>query len=517
MRTLWSDDEGDHSVTSPVSLIVSAFAPVNDVRQCVTPQLRRDIGDSVLLLIDLGAGRNRLGGSALAQVFGQIGASCPDVQSASWLEATFAAVRDLVRDDKIVALHDRSDGGLFTTLVEMAFAGRVGLDIDLQALDGDPLEILFNEELGVVVQIRSDDAAAVMQRFKRADLAEHVSVIASVTDTDRISVRRARRGLFFATRSELNRVWSETSWQMQRMRDNPECADEERDRLWDTKDRGLAAAKVRFDPEENIAAPFLNKNRPRVAVLREQGVNGHIEMAAAFMAAGFDAYDVTMTDIVAGRQDLGEMAGFVACGGFSFGDVLGGGQGWAKGILYNNRVRDIFAQFFARDDTFSLGICNGCQMMAGLSEFIPGAEAWPRFTRNRSEQFEGRLVLTEIAPSPSIVLGDMEGSRLPVAVSHGEGYANFEEQGSFDELEEQSQVALRYVDGEGRVTDQYPFNPNGSPAAIAGVTSTDGRSTILMPHPERVLRPVQHSWYPPEWGPTGPWLRLFRNARVWVG
>ncbi len=516
MRTLWSDSTGDHSVTSPVSLVVSAFAPVSDVRKCLTPELRLDQGDTILLLVDLGAGRNRMGGSALAQVFSQIGNECPDIQSADWLSATFDAVRDLAREDRLLALHDRSDGGLFVTLAEMAFASRAGLDVDLGALEGDPLEILFTEELGVVLQIRRKDAKAVAKRFKEGGIVDLVSIIGRVTQADSYSISSGQRGLFSASRSELHRIWSETSWQMQRLRDNPDCADEERDRLWDSEDRGLAAAKVRFNPEDDIAAPYINKNKPRIAVLREQGVNGHIEMAAAFVAAGFDAFDVTMTDIVAGREDLTEMSGFVACGGFSFGDVLGGGQGWAKGILYNNRVRDNFAEFFARDDTFSLGVCNGCQMMAGLSEFIPGAQAWPRFTRNRSEQFEGRLVLTEIETSPSVVLAGMHGSRLPVAVSHGEGFANFDEQGSYDDIEASGQVALRYVDGESRVTERYPFNPNGSVAGIAGVTSLDGRSTILMPHPERVLRPVTHSWYPPEWGPTGPWLRLFRNARVWL-
>lgn len=517
MRTLWKDESGDHSVTSPVSLVISAFAGVSDVRQCLTPELRLDVDDTVLLLVDLGAGRNRMGGSALAQVFSQIGDECPDIQSADWLNAAFDAVRDLTRSGKLLAIHDRSDGGLFVTLAEMAFASRAGLDIDLGALEGDPLEILFNEELGLVLQIRRKDAQSAAKRFKEAGIVDLVSIVGRVTDHDSVSISSASRGLFYATRSELHRVWSETSWQMQRLRDNPDCADEERDRLWDANDRGLGAAKVRFNPEDDIAAPYLNKKQPRVAVLREQGVNGHIEMGAAFSKAGFEAFDVTMTDIIDGREDLTNMSGFVACGGFSFGDVLGGGQGWAKGILYNNRVRDSFARFFERDDTFSLGICNGCQMMAGLSEFIPGAQAWPRFTRNRSEQFEGRLVLTEIESSPSVVLDGMQGSRLPVAVAHGEGYANFSEQGSHEEVEVNGQVALRYVDGESRVTERYPFNPNGSVAGIAGVTSTDGRSTILMPHPERVLRSVSHSWYPPEWGPTGPWLRLFRNARVWLG
>lgn len=522
MKTVWEEGGEKKEVIAPLSLVVSAFAPVYDVRRSLTPQLRRDCGVTDLVLIDLGEGRARLGGSALAQVYDQIGDRCPDVVDPARLKAFFETVQSLNRADRILAYHDRSDGGLFVTLCEMAFAGHVGVDVEVDALAsagtgtggaaGDLFPALFNEELGAVLQVRRADTPMVLAAFVSAGLGHATHVVGTLNDSDRIRILRGGVEVFAAPRSELQRLWSETSYHMQRLRDDPDCAREAFEAVGDPEDPGLSP-QLGFDPEEDIAAPFVARGaRPRVAILREQGVNGQVEMAAAFDRAGFEAVDVHMSDIVAGRIRLKDFAGFAACGGFSYGDVLGAGEGWAKSILYNARAREEFSAFFQRGDSFALGVCNGCQMMSNLATLIPGAEHWPHFVRNRSEQFEARLVMVRVEPSPSLFFAGMEGSRLPVVVAHGEGYAEFRS----EEERAKALVTLRYVDHHGRPTERYPFNPNGSPEGITGLTTPDGRFTILMPHPERLFRTVQHSWHPPEWGEDGPWLRLFRNARRWL-
>ncbi|HSH29837.1 MAG TPA: phosphoribosylformylglycinamidine synthase, partial [Thiohalobacter sp.] len=516
MKTVWEQDGEPRSVTAPLSLIVTAFAPVEDVRLSLTPQLRTDQGETELILIDLGKGHNRLAGSALAQVYKQVGHYAPDLDDPDALKAFFVTIQELNRQGRLLAYHDRSDGGLFVTLCEMAFAGHTGLDIDLDGLGGEPLEALFNEELGAVIQVRREDAAAVHELLHERGLGRHSHVIGRLNAEDRIFVRRDGTELLNESRLELQRAWAETSYRIQALRDNPETARQEFDSLLDLGDPGLHA-ELTFDPAEDVAAPYINQGaRPAMAVLREQGVNGQIEMAAAFQRAGFDCVDVHMSDVIDGRIALTDFRALVACGGFSYGDVLGAGLGWAKSILFNPRARDEFTAFFARDDSFALGVCNGCQMLAGLKELIPGSEHWPRFVRNTSEQFEARLSLVEVVDSPSILLRGMAGSRMPVAVAHGEGRAGFERAGDRERLLEQGGMALRYVDHYGRATEAYPFNPNGSPQGITGVTSRDGRVTLMMPHPERVFRTVQHSWHPDDWGEHAPWLRLFRNARVWV-
>ncbi len=516
MKTTWDDNGVRREVTAPLSLIVSAFAPVADVRRTLTPQLQTDCGETALLLIDLGGGLCRMGGSALAQVYKQIGNVAPDVD-ATMLKAFFGVVQQLNRDGKILAYHDRSDGGLFATVCEMTFAGRVGAVLQLESLLGDKpaIEFLFNEELGAVLQIRGGDIAEVKQAFGNAGLGEHCHVIGGISSERRLRILAGGRALFSDTLADLRRAWSETTFHMQTLRDNPECARQEYERLFDEGDPGLHA-RLTFDPGENIAAPYSGrKARPRIAILREQGVNGQVEMAAAFDRAGFTAVDVHMSDVIAGRARLKDYKGFAACGGFSYGDVLGAGEGWAKSILFNTRAREEFEAFFRRADTFALGVCNGCQMMSNLHELIPGAEAWPHFVRNCSEQFEARFVMLEVQRSPSLFFEGMAGSRMPVAVAHGEGYAEFRDARARDAAE--ALVALRFVDNRGAATESYPCNPNGSPGGITGLTTPDGRFTIVMPHPERVFRAVQNSWHPGDWGEDGPWLRMFRNARRWVG
>ena len=513
MKTTWSDNGARKEVVAPLSLIVSAFAPVTDARRTLTPQLRTDCGDTDLLLIDLGGGRNRLGASALAQVYDAIGDATPDVVSAGELKAFFAAIQQLNRDALLLAYHDRSDGGLLTTLCEMLFAARCGAQIELRGDDATAL--LFSEELGAVVQIRRDDRVRVLDAFDAAGIAVHCTIIGSVASGDRLTVGVNGKRVLDEARSELHRAWSETTYRMQSLRDNPDCAQQEYDRLLDAGDPGISP-KLTFNPDEDIAAPFIGRGaKPRMAILREQGVNGQIEMAAAFDHAGFATVDVHMSDIIAGRVSLADFKGFAACGGFSYGDVLGAGEGWAKSILFNARARDEFTAFFGRKDSFALGVCNGCQMMSNLHELIPGAERWPHFVRNRSEQFEARFVTLEVQESPSLFFGGMAGSRIPVAVAHGEGYAEFADASAVAAA--QPLVALRYVDHRGAATETYPLNPNGSPQGITGLTTVDGRFTILMPHPERVFRAAQNSWHPAEWRNDGPWLRMFRNARRWVG
>ncbi len=513
MKTVWQQDGDRREMTAPLSLIISAFAPVSDVRRTLTPQLRTDLGDTDLVLIDLGQGRNRLGGSALGEVYQQIGDRCPDIEQPENLKALFEAVQELGREGLILAYHDRSDGGLFTTLCEMAFAGRCGLDINLVGLAQDDLAVLFNEELGAVLQVRHSDSDDVLNLLEHAGLDDCCQLIGTVTESEDIRIRHGNRAIYAGRRADLQQAWSETTRQMQALRDDPQCAEEEFSRIAQD-DPGLSV-HLTFDHNDDIAAPMVEISRPRVAVLREQGVNGQVEMAAAFNKAGFECVDVHMSDVLTGRVTLDGFQGLVACGGFSYGDVLGAGEGWAKSILFNSRARDQFSAFFEREDTFSLGVCNGCQMLSNLKSLIPGAEYWPHFVRNRSEQFEARFVMVEVEQTASILLEGMAGSRIPIVVAHGEGRAEFAAQ---DQMVAVSpQVALRYVENSGERALFYPANPNGSPEGITGLTSADGRVTIMMPHPERVVRAVQNSWHPDDWIEDAPWRRLFRNARRWLG
>jgi len=516
MRTAWRDSDMDKAVTAPLSLVVSAFARVEDARHTLTSCLRLDQGPTRLLLVDLGFGRNRLGGSALAQVYREVGDQVPDVEEVAALSAFFAVVQQLNRGKRILAYHDRSDGGLFVTLCEMVFAGRCGARIDLQSIASAPEDVLpalFAEELGAVLQVREGDVREVLELFAKAGLRGAVHDLGDANGDGLFEIRLAGRPLLSERRRDLQRIWSATTYHMQRLRDHPTCAQEEHDRVLDEDDPGIQV-KLTFDPRQDIAAPFIASGaRPQVAILREQGVNGQVEMAAAFDRAGFAAIDVHMSDIIAGRLSLEGFVGLAACGGFSYGDVLGAGEGWGKSILFNPRARDEFEAFFTREDTFALGVCNGCQMMSNLHQIIPGTAAWPHFVRNRSEQFEARFVTVEVQDSPSLFFAGMAGSRLPIPVAHGEGYAEFQ---SADQMA-QALVALRYVDNRGAPTETYPLNPNGSPQGITGLTTVDGRFTILMPHPERVFLTVQNSWHPANWGEDGPWLRMFRNARHWVG
>ncbi|WP_077529061.1 phosphoribosylformylglycinamidine synthase [Vreelandella utahensis] len=520
MKTVWSQEGESRSVTSPLSLVTTGFAPVDDVRKTLTPELRTDQGPTELIMIDLGEGRNRLGGSALAQAYGATGAVAPDVEKPEQLRRFFDTIQSLNRRGLLLAYHDRSDGGLFTTLCEMAFAGRTGLRITLDSLLEDSSHLvreLFSEELGAVIQVARDSVSPVLAAMEEAGLSSHIAMIGAPAPDQRLCFSFQGETLIERGRAELEQKWAETSYRMQAIRDNSDCADEEFEALADDADSGLHA-DLSFDPGEDIAAPLVNTGaRPSVAVLREQGVNGQVEMAAAFDRAGFNAVDMHMSDILSGRMTLDEFHVMVACGGFSFGDVLGAGGGWAKSILFNQLARTQFQAFFERGDTLSLGVCNGCQMLAELRELIPGTAHWPRFVRNRSEQFEARTVMVEVPESRSAFFQGMAGSRLPIAVAHGEGLAEFRNGSDLEGLRKGSQVALRYVDHYGRPAERYPHNPNGSPEGVTGLCSEDGRATIMMPHPERVFRSVQCSWYPDDWGEDGAWLRLFRNARKWVG
>lgn len=515
MKSVWQEQGEDRAVTAPLSLIISAFAPVRDVRLTLTPQLRTDAGDTDLVLIDLAAGKNRLGGSALAQVYKGLGDVPPDLEDAGMLKAFFATIQSLNAAGDLLAYHDRSDGGLFATLCELCFAGHCGASISLTAVDA--MAALFAEELGAVIQVRRTQTAAVLAAFEAAGLAGCVHVVGAPSIDDSLTISVNDTQVFSESRVDLQRAWSETTYRMQALRDNPGCALEEYDGLLDVEDPGVRPLPT-FDIDEDVAAPMIATGvRPRMAILREQGVNGQVEMAAAFHRAGFEAVDVHMSDLLAGRQSLLEFKGLVACGGFSYGDVLGAGQGWAKSVLFHERLREMFSAFFARDDSFSLGVCNGCQMLSTLQELIPGAAHWPRFVRNESEQFEARFSRLEILDSPAVLFAGMQGSMLPVAVAHGEGRAEFPDDAAMTAAIDQRLVAARFVDGYGAVAERYPQNPNGSLRGITGLTSTDGRVTIMMPHPERVFRAVAHSWYPDEWGEDSPWMRMFRNARVWVG
>ncbi|MGB4073356.1 phosphoribosylformylglycinamidine synthase [Pseudomonas sp.] len=519
MKTQWTDAGTDKSVTSPLSLVVTGFAPVSDIRKTLTPQLRMDKGETDLILIDLGRGQNRLGASILTQVYGKLGTQAPDVDDAEDLKAFFAVIQGLNADGHILAYHDRSDGGLLVTALEMAFAGHCGLNLFLDALADNSAElaaVLFNEELGAVIQVHQDATPEVLAQFSAAGLGDCVAVIGQPVNSDDVAISFNGQPVFGGQRRLLQRQWAQTSYQIQRLRDNVQCAEQEFDTILDEDNPGLSA-KLSFDVNQDISAPYIRKGvRPQIAVLREQGVNGQVEMAAAFDRAGFNAIDVHMSDILSGRVSLEEFKGLVACGGFSYGDVLGAGEGWAKSILFNARARDGFQAFFERKDSFSLGVCNGCQMMSNLHELIPGTEFWPHFVRNRSEQFEARVAMVQVQESASIFLRGMAGSRMPIAIAHGEGHAEFENEEALLEADLSGCVAMRFIDNHGKVTETYPANPNGSPRGITGLTSRDGRVTIMMPHPERVFRAVQNSWKPDDWQEDAGWLRMFRNARVWV-
>ena len=548
MRTQWQADGEKKKVTSPVSLIVTAFATLADVRGTLTPQLNRDIDDTTLILIDLGKGRHRMGGSVLGQTLGQAGDEVPDLDDPQDLINLVNAVNALRAQGRILAYHDRSDGGLLAAAAEMAFAGHVGvsLNVDMLVTEGDgisdsrmdtgdaknwasqvsarreelTLKALFSEELGVLLQVKTEDRNAVMQTLREHGLSKHshfvgkTRPVSSSIDVGKgqLQVWRDTKAVFSASLFDLHQVWDSVSWKINQQRDNPACADSEHAAAGLPEDPGMHVA-LTFDPQDNVAAPFLNLSRPKVAILREQGVNSHVEMAYAFTQAGFEAYDVHMTDLQSGRAQLADFQGVVACGGFSYGDTLGAGIGWARSITFNPLLSEQFQGFFARKDTFGLGVCNGCQMFAELADIIPGAEAWPRFTTNQSERFEARLSMVEVLESPSLFLQGMAGSRLPIAVAHGEGFANFKHRGN----PAQAIAAMRFVDNGGAATEQYPFNPNGSPGGLTAVTTADGRFTAMMPHPERVFRNIQMSWTSGDINTHSPWMGLWRNARRWVG
>jgi phosphoribosylformylglycinamidine synthase len=511
MKSVWREGAETRTQTSPLSLVVTAFAPVADVRRTLTPQLKAEAATR-LVLIDLGGGKNRLGGSALAQVFDAVGDVPPDLDAPQRLASAFALVQQLNADGKLLALHDRSDGGLFAAVAEMGFAGHTGVSLALDALGADPVASLFAEELGFVLQVRAADVEAICAQACAAEL--HADLIGEPSADDRFTIMLAGKKLFDDEISRMHRDWAETSYRLAGLRDNPDCAREEFDSVGDMADPGLSV-HLSFDPAPRAAAHVAKK--PKVAVLREQGVNGQVEMAWAFHAAGFDAVDVHMTDILEGRVRLADFAGLTACGGFSYGDVLGAGQGWAKSILFNERARAEFAGFLASPERFALGVCNGCQMFAALKSIVPGAEAWPAFHRNRSEQFEARWTMVELTESKSLLFAGMAGSRLPIAVAHGEGRAEFAAESDLATLQANGQAAMRFVDNRGRVAARYPQNPNGSPAGLTSVCNADGRVTILMPHPERTIAAGTGSWWPRDWnGGKTPWFRMFENARAFV-
>ncbi|WP_442871894.1 phosphoribosylformylglycinamidine synthase [Colwellia sp. Bg11-28] len=532
MKTQWEENGEQKSVTSPLSLVITAFGVVEDIRKTVTPELRTDKGDTRLVAIDLSKGKKRLGGSCLAQVYKQLGSETPDVDDAGVLKGFFNAMQTLVRQEKVIAYHDISDGGLFTTVTEMAFAGHTGVDIDISKLSNganDDLATLFNEELGGVIQIRESDVDAIHAILAQHGILENCTDIGRLNNEDTIRFSRDDEVVLENSRTYYRTVWAQTTYRMQSLRDNPECAQQEHDVKFDTEDPGLNT-ELTFDINEDIVADLIVKDaqasvnsnanditNPRVAILREQGVNSHVEMAAAFDRAGFVAIDVHMSDILSGRADLADFNGLVACGGFSYGDVLGAGEGWAKSILFNANARTMFKTFFEREDTFTLGVCNGCQMLSNLKDIIPGSEHWPHFVQNKSERFEARFSLVEIQESPSVLFKGMEGSRMPIAVSHGEGHAEFSSDAAIDAANNSGTVSMRYVNNYGDVTETYPANPNGSVDGITSLTTTDGRVTIMMPHPERVFRTVANSWHPDSWGEDSPWVRMFRNARAFIG
>ena len=547
MKTQWTSDGVAHKVTSPVSLIVSAFASLQDVRGTLTPQLNASITDTSLILIDLGQGHSRMGGSILSQVLNQSGDQVPDLDAPENLVNLVKVINVLRSQGKILAYHDRSDGGLLSTVAEMCFAGQVGvaLNLDMLVTEGDgisdsraeygdaknwaqqisarreelTLKALFNEELGVVIQIATQDRTEVMQALREHNLSKHSHVVGKTRPAHSaidkgvgaLSIWRDAKEVFTAKIEDLHQVWDSVSWKICQQRDNAICADMEHAGVGQLNNPGLHVS-LSFKPEDNVAAPWLNLAKPRVAILREQGVNSHVEMAYAFTQAGFESHDVHMTDLQTGRVSLKDFQGLVACGGFSYGDTLGAGIGWARSITFNPLLSDEFKAYFSRTDTFGLGVCNGCQMFAELADIIPGAQDWPRFTSNQSERFEARLSMVEVLPSPSLFFQDMAGSRMPIAVAHGEGFANFKFRGHA----QRAIAAMRFVDNTGAVTEKYPANPNGSPAGLTAVTTPDGRFTAMMPHPERVFRNVQMSYTPEDVSAFSPWLRMWQNARRWV-
>ncbi|MEI8362767.1 MAG: phosphoribosylformylglycinamidine synthase [Betaproteobacteria bacterium] len=521
MKTVWSEATANgvlenKVVTSPISLVVTAFSATPDARKTLTPELQIE-QDSKLILIDLGAGKNRMGGSSLAQVYGAVGNTAPDVDNANHLKHFFTTIQQLNKAGKLLAYHDRSDGGLFTTLLEMSFAGHCALNVDISSLNGDVVSALYNEELGAVIQVLSVDASEIVAQFNTPLNTILAHVVADVVAGNHLEIKQHGNIVFADSRTNLHRMWSETTYQMQKARDNPICAQQEYDRILDEVNRGLFT-ELSYRPDENVAAAYVNVGaRPKMAILREQGVNGQVEMAASFDRAGFATYDVHMSDIIAGRVSLKDFVGFVACGGFSYGDVLGAGEGWAKSILFNTQARDEFSTFFERQDSFALGVCNGCQMMSNLRELIPGAAHWPHFVRNQSEQFEARLSMVEILESPSLFFKGMAGSKMPIAVAHGEGYAEFSAQNTVCEVLAKKLVTMRFIDNASTPTTSYPYNPNGSPQGVTGLTSTDGRFSIMMPHPERVIRNVQNTWQACGDAEDSAWIRMFRNARLHIG
>jgi phosphoribosylformylglycinamidine synthase len=547
MKTQWSQAGVAHKVTSPVSLIVSAFASLQDVRGTLTPQLNASLTDTSLILIDLGQGQSRMGGSILSQVLNQSGDRVPDLDAPEILVNLVKIINLLRSQGKILAYHDRSDGGLLSTVAEMCFAGQVGvaLNLDMLVTEGDgisdsraeygdaknwaqqvsarreelSLKALFNEELGVVIQIATQDRTEVMQALREHSLSKHSHVVGKTRPAHSaidkgvgaLSIWRDTKEIFTANVEDLHQVWDSVSWKICQQRDNAVCADMEHAGVGKLNNPGLHVS-ISFKSEDNVSAPWLNLAKPRVAILREQGVNSHVEMAYAFTQAGFEAHDVHMTDLQTGRVSLKDFQGLVACGGFSYGDTLGAGIGWARSITFNPLLSDEFKAYFSRTDTFGLGVCNGCQMFAELADIIPGAQHWPRFTTNQSERFEARLSMVEVLPSPSLFFHDMAGSRMPIAVAHGEGFANFKFRGNA----QQAIAAMRFVDNTGAVSENYPANPNGSPAGLTAVTTSDGRFTAMMPHPERVFRNVQMSYTPEDVSAFSPWLRMWQNARRWV-
>ncbi|AIN46889.1 phosphoribosylformylglycinamidine synthase [Candidatus Palibaumannia cicadellinicola] len=516
MKTRWQHGAKLYEMTAPLSLVITAFAKVEDVRATVTPQLQID-HDNLLLLIDLGAGHQALGATALTQVYRKLGNDTADVRNIKQLANFFQCIQQLVATGNLLAYHDRSDGGLLVTLAEMAFAGHCGIDVDIAALGEDHLAALFNEELGAVIQIAVANLDTVVQIFAQQGLSECLYILGAASSGNSFIIRNSTSILYSEKRTMLRTWWGETSWQIQRLRDNPESADQEHVARQDQNDPGLNI-KLSFNPDEDIAAPYIAKGvLPQIAVLREQGVNSHVEMAAAFHRAGFHAIDVHMSDLMSRSLNLQGFHMLVACGGFSYGDVLGSGEGWANSILFNSWLRDEFEAFFYRPHTLALGVCNGCQMMSHLRELIPGVKLWPHFIRNKSERFESRFSLVEVTNSPSLLLQDMVGSRLPIAISHGEGLVKVHNHEHLTKIEQMKLVALRYVNNYGKVTENYPANPNGSPNGITAITSISGRVTLMMPHPERVFRTVSNSWHPYEWGEDSPWMRLFRNARKQIG
>ncbi len=513
MKSIWQEGINEKSVTAPLSLIISAFAPINDVRKTLTPVIDKDIEDTQLLLIDLGNKKNRLGGSALCQVYSKLGDEPADLDHATDLINFFNAITALKQAGLIHAYHDRSDGGLFTSICEMSFASHTGLDITLDQIGPDPIASLFAEELGAVIQVSDNEIQQVLAILVEHDLSDNTQILGRLNASDQIVCTYNNQIFYQQSRIQLQKLWMETSRRIQALRDNPECATQELETILDASDAGLTV-NLTFDPANDISMPFINSGiRPSVAVLREQGVNGHMEMAAAFDRAGFDSIDVHMTDLISGRLTLDTFQGLVACGGFSYGDVLGAGGGWAKSILFNAKLKDVFAEFFIRKDVFALGVCNGCQMLAQLSKLIPGAEHWPKFIRNTSEQFESRLVMVKILESTSILFEGMYGSTLPIVVAHGEGKADLSNE-SLEYLLQHKLISMQFVNNNLQVDDIYPFNPNGSPLGATAFCNQDGRFTIMMPHPERLFRSVQFSWRPNEWSEDGPWMRMFRNARV---